>query len=113
MEITLTPVFSDDPIISASAFGDVLTIGDQSFDFGPLQDGAHLPAGAIDSPHFIGPVERIDGELHLTLRFPHGWDASERLRFPEPIHMTGDGPVPLPVDPVPEPLQPPTLEPAE
>lgn len=98
MRISLTPVFSDSPRIAASVAGDVLTINGESFDFSPLPEGATLPAGAIDSPHFIGPVERIDGELHLTLRFPHGFDASEALRFPEPIHMTSDGPVLFPTD---------------
>lgn len=98
MKIALSPIFSDSPQIAASVSGDVLTINGQVFDFSPLPDGATLPAGAIDSPHFIGPVERIDGELHLTLRFPHGWNASEALRFPEPIHMVGDGPVPFPTD---------------
>lgn len=102
MRINLSPQFSDTDTIKAVRLGDTLTINGEPFDFSPLPDGATLPAGAIDSPHFAGPVERIGGELHLTLRFPHSWDASEALRFPEPIHMTGDGPVPFPVDPEPE-----------
>lgn len=101
MQINLSPIRSDEPLV-VSKSGDVLTINGEVFDFSPLPDGASLPAEAIDSTHFAGPVERIDGELHLTLRLPHGPNASEALRFPEPIEMTGDGPVPIPHDPEPE-----------
>lgn len=76
--------------------GDLLTLNGESFDFGQLPDGASLPLEAIASEHFAGPVSRIEGELHLTLRFPIGPDASEAARFPSPIHVTTDGPVELP-----------------
>ncbi|MFC0710723.1 hypothetical protein [Azorhizophilus paspali] len=101
MQIKFSPIRSDETL-SVSVSVDVLTINGQSFDFGPLPEGATLPAEAIDSPHFAGPVERVDGELRLTLRLPHGPNASEALRFPASIEVTEDGPVPIPHDPEPE-----------
>ena len=95
MRITLSQCFSD-KTITASRAGDVLTINDEPFDFTQLPDGATLPADAIGSEHFIGPVERINGVLHVTLRFPHPFDAPYEARFPQPITMTADGIVPLP-----------------
>jgi hypothetical protein len=68
------------------------------FDFSVVPDGATLPANAIDSDWFAGPVERIDGELVLTLRLPHGPDASEQIRFPQPLENVLDGIVPIPAE---------------
>ena len=105
MHITLSPVRLDETL-TASLSGDVLTINGEAFDFGPLPEGATLPADAIESEHFIGPVSRIAGELHLTLRLPHGPNPSQAVAFPEPLTVLEDGPIPLPFDPepVPEPL---------
>ncbi|WKN20790.1 hypothetical protein [Azotobacter vinelandii] len=102
MQIAFSPIRSDETL-AVEKQGDTLIINGQSFDFSPLPDGATLPAEAIDSPHFAGPVERIGGELHIVLRLPHGPNAGEALRFPEPIEMMGDGQVPIPQDPEPEP----------
>lgn len=95
MRIKLSPVRRDETI-AVSLTGDVLTINGQPFDFTQLPEGATLPAEAIDSEHFAGPVERIDGELHLTLRLPHGPNPSQAVAFPQPITVTADGPVELP-----------------
>lgn len=97
MHITLSPVRLDETL-TASRAGDVLTLNRQTFDFGPLPEGATLPAEAIDSPWIVGPVSRIDGELHLTLRLPHGPNPSQAVAFPEPIKVTGNGPIALPAD---------------
>ena len=102
MHITLSPVRLDETL-TASLAGDVLTLNGEAFDFGPLPEGATLPAEAIDSEWIVGPVSRIDGDLHLTLRLPHGPNPSQAVAFPEPIHVTEDGPVALPFDPEPEP----------
>lgn len=95
MIITLSPVRSDETLTVAKQ-GDVLTLNGEVFDFGPLPEGATLPAGAIDNGWFVGAVERVSGELRLTLRLPHGPDASEAARFPQPLHILADGPVELP-----------------
>jgi len=90
-----------DETLTASRASDVLTLNGEAFDLGPLPDGATLPAEAIDSDWIVGPVSRIDGELHLTLRLPHGPSPSREVAFPEPLHATEDGPIQLPTDEVP------------
>jgi hypothetical protein len=80
--------------------GDLITINGEPIDFTQLPEGATLPAEAIGSDHFVGPVERIDGVLRLTLRLPHGANPSQSVAFPEPIEVTQDGPITLPVDEV-------------
>lgn len=102
MHITLSPVRLDETLAATRA-GDVLTLNGEAFDFGPLPEGATLPAEAVDSEWIVGPVSRIDGELHLTLRLPHGPNPSRAVAFPEPVTVTQDGPIPLPFDPPPEP----------
>jgi hypothetical protein len=82
--------------LPVSKLGDVLTINGEAFDFSQLPEGATLPAGAIGSGHFEGPVGRINGELHLTLRLPHGPNPSQAVAFPQPITVTQDGPVEMP-----------------
>jgi hypothetical protein len=96
MHITLFPVRMDTrPTITRS--GDTLTIDGEAFDFSAVPDGATLPKEAINSDWFTGPVERIAGTLHLNLRLSHGANAPEETRFPEPITLTSDGPLELPV----------------
>lgn len=97
MIINLSPVRMDETI-TVIRQGDVLTVNGEDFDFGPLSDGSTLPAEAIGSDHFAGPVKRIGSELHLTLRLPHGANPSHAMAFPEPIIMTTDGVVPLPAE---------------
>lgn len=109
MHITLSPQRRDDTL-TATLIGDVLTLNGQAFDFGPLPEGATLPAEAIDSDWIAGPVSRIDGELHLTLRLPHGPNPSRAVAFPEPIHVSEDGPIALPFDPEPEVIEEPVVE---
>lgn len=99
MHITLSPVRLDETLTATRA-GDVLTLNGEPFDFSALPEGGTLPAEAIDSEWIVGPVSRIDGELHLTLRLPHGPNPSQAVAFPEPIHVTEDGPIPLPTDEV-------------
>lgn len=95
MKIYLSPVRMDSELIVTKA-GDVLTVNGQEFDFSPLPEGAILPQEAISSDWFVGPVARIDGELQLVLRLPHGPNPSRATAFPEPITVTSDGPVELP-----------------
>lgn len=110
MNISLSPVRLDETLTATRA-GDVLTLNGEAFDFSQLPEGATLPAEAIDSVWVVGPVSRIDGDLHLTLRLPHGPNPSQAVAFPEPIRVTEDGPIDLPFDPEPEPE--PLPEPAE
>lgn len=100
MKINLSPD-RHAPALTASLAGDVLTLNGEPFDFTQLPEGATLPAEAIDSEWITGPVSRINGELHLTLRLPHGPNPSRAVAFPEPIHVAQDGPILLPTDGVP------------
>lgn len=101
MHITLSPVRLDEPL-TATRTGDVLTLNGAAFDFGPLPEGATLPAEAIESDWIVGPVSRIDGDLHLTLRLPHGPNPSRAVAFPKPLVVMVDGEIDLPFDPAPE-----------
>jgi len=104
MIIDLSPVRSDKPVPEVVYSKDALTINGQVFDFGPLPDSATLPAAAVDSDWIVGEVERIDGEIHLTLMLPHGPNPSHAVAFPEPIRVIRAGAVKLPFD-VPEPAE--------
>lgn len=108
MHIKLSPVRLDETL-EVLKEGDVLTVNGIPFDFTQLPEGATLPGEAIESDWFIGPVSRINSELHLTLRLPHGANPSREVAFPEPIHVTEDGPIPLPFDPKPEVIENPVV----
>lgn len=97
MKISLSPTRSEHPL-ALSRSGDVVTLNGEAFDFSSLPEGATLPREAIGSEWFSGPVERINGELHMTLRLPHGPNPPQHVAFPEPIIVTEDGPVTLPTD---------------
>jgi len=95
MKINLSPQRRDDTL-SVSLNGDVLTLNDQVIDLSVIPDGATYPDGADFSPYIIGPVERINGEINLTLILPNAANASEAARFPKTISVTDNGPVELP-----------------
>lgn len=90
------PLPGSDERLSLSRAGDVLAVNGQVFDFTPLPDGGELPAEAIGSEWFAGPVLRRAGRLELILRFPLAVDASAAACFPEPLLIEADGPVELP-----------------
>lgn len=101
MIINFSPVRMDEQL-QVRRQGNVLEINGEVFDFGPLTEGATIPQSAIMSSWFAGPVERIDGELVLTLVLPHGANAPEETRFPQSITMVSDGLMPLPIHDSPE-----------
>ena len=95
MKITLSPQRRDHtPTVIKQ--GDALTINGTEYDFSQLPDGGTLPADAVDCEFVIGSVNRVNGELELTLLLPHGANASESARFPEPIIDPADGELELP-----------------
>lgn len=95
MRIQLSPQRRDDTLI-VSRQGDTLTINGEGFDFSSLPDESKLPAEAIDCEWISGPVERIDGEIRLTLILPHGANPAPKQAFPEPIIDPPDGEIALP-----------------
>lgn len=102
MIIKLSPRSADEQL-SVEKFGSILRLNGLSFDFSGLPDGATLPGEAVSSPWVDAPVERIDGELVVTLVMPHGVDAGQQSRFPVDIVNPADGRVPLPTDHDPQP----------
>lgn len=76
--------------------GEMLTINGESFDFSQLAEGAALPREAINCEFICGDVDRINGELVIPILLPHGANASEQARFPQPMTVTADGLIQLP-----------------
>jgi hypothetical protein len=96
MRISFSPQRRNDTLALERTAPDRLRINGELFNFGPLPGGGTIPE--VPSEWVIGPVERIDGELHLTLILPHGPNPSQAVAFPEPIHITDDGPIVIPHD---------------
>lgn len=96
MQISLSPQRRDDALALSKA-GDVLTINGAAYDLSSVPDGGTLPAGSVPCDWIVGDIDRIGGELHLTLILPLGpppW--SDTVAHPEPITVTADGPIALP-----------------
>ena len=100
MHIKINPQRRDDQI-TATKSGETITINGESFDLSAIPEGATLPADAISSEFFSGPVERVGGVLHLTLMLPHGADPVEAVAFPVDIIDPPDGEIELPKNPEP------------
>ncbi|MBN8241854.1 hypothetical protein JF546_02375 [Nitratireductor aquimarinus] len=97
MFISFSPQRRDDALEVVKQ-GDIITINGEAFDLSVVPDGATLPQEAISSDWFAGPVERIGGELHVTLLLPNGSNPSQAVAFPQPITVNEDGPIELPSD---------------
>lgn len=95
MKIKLSPVRMDTQL-TASVSGEVLTFNSETVDLSDVLEGE---SSVIDSQWIVGPVLRIDGELHLILVLPHGANAPHETRFPAaytyPMTVE-DGTIPLP-----------------
>jgi len=86
----------NNPSLTVVKQGDTLIINGDVFDFSVIPDGATLPAKAVACEWVNGPVERVNGELQITLLVPIPEGASEAARFPQPFTVTEDGPIALP-----------------
>lgn len=96
MHIIFSPSRRDEAL-TLSRTGDALEINGETFDFSVVPNGATLPKSAIACDLISGPVERdVAGNLTVRLILPHGANAPETARFPDPITLTCDGPVDLP-----------------
>jgi hypothetical protein len=94
MLIEFTPQRSDDHL-TLERQGDTLIVNDQPLDFSPLPEGAELPAEAVDCAFLIGSITRKDGVLRFRMILPHGPNATEAERMPQPLLVTKDGPISL------------------
>lgn len=95
MKLILSPQRRDDTVVYAKK-GESLIVNGETFDFSRLNEGDTLPYSAIRSEWFIGPVERVNGELILTVWLPNPWNYSKEQAFPEPIYALFDGIIDLP-----------------
>lgn len=95
MKIILSPMRMDEQL-TLSRDGDKLWVNGEECDLGPLLEGATLPREAIDSKWFAGQVDRVDGELVVTITLPHGPNAPESTRFPQPMQVDYNGVIELP-----------------
>ncbi|WP_168246479.1 hypothetical protein [Mameliella sp. LZ-28] len=65
---------------------------------GETYDLAALAAEESDSPGegWVQSVRLTEEGLETTVLLPHGAEASEAVRFPRPVVVEVDGPVPVP-----------------
>jgi hypothetical protein len=103
MRISFSPQRRDEALVLEKTNGDRLRINGELFNFNPLAEGDSLAAGDVPCAFITGPVERIDGEIYLTLILPHGPNPSQAVAFPQPITVTEDGPIVIPQDQIEEP----------
>lgn len=96
MLINLSPIRSD-RTLEITKTGETLTINGVPYDFSQLPNGATLPREAIGCEFIVSDVNRVNGEIELTILLPHGANASHEARFPEPINMTTNEQVVLPI----------------
>ncbi|UWQ31301.1 hypothetical protein K3555_11840 [Leisingera sp. M527] len=85
------------PETNASVSGDVLTYGGTAFDLSEVPDGGFAEPEGAGHP-FIGRIERINGELHVQLRWIYSDATAERVQPAVPPTFTvASGPVPDPI----------------
>lgn len=99
MKIKLSPVRTDERM-QAYVSGDEIIVNGEHLDFSPLPEGGTLPRSSIHSQWIASDVQRIGGDICLTLVLPHGANAPRETLFPtaysEPMTVIG-GAVPLPL----------------
>jgi hypothetical protein len=98
MRISFSPQRRDDALTLEKTSGNRLRINGELYNFDPLQDGDSIPEGEVPCDWIVGPIDRIDGEVRLTVILPHGANPSQAVAFPEPITVTEDGPIAVPHD---------------
>lgn len=102
MRITFLPQRRDDTLTLEKA-GDQLRINGELLNFNSLNDGDVISAENASShlhEWLVGPVEKVDGEVRLTIVLPF---RVPRLgvQAPPSITVTTDGAIPVPnIDPL-------------
>ncbi|MBH3456745.1 tail fiber assembly protein [Pseudomonas monteilii] len=76
--------------------GEQLNINGLTIDLANLVDGASLPANSIGSAWVAGPIQRVGGQVVLTLFLPNSPESTEAERFPRDLVDVPDGRVALP-----------------
>ena len=94
MHITLSPQRRADSLIM-SLVGDVLTINGEAFDFSSVEEGNPLPCEDVGCDWVSSDVERVSGDIRLSVIMPHGALPMGYIFEPDPI-TASDGDVTLP-----------------
>lgn len=103
MKLFLFPQRRDDEL-SLSTQGERLNVSGDVLDLSAIPDGATVPMAAIDNPFIASPIERINGELRISLVLPRStplgvFDEIGNARQPYELTVNGDGDIALPVEP--------------
>ena len=93
MKINLIPQINSN-ILKLSKKGDVLSINGEKYDFSSLKDGEYINAADIPNDFIFNRVERVGGEIVLSVIFPYTF-SSKNVEL-EPIIVTKDGNIELP-----------------
>lgn len=97
MKISFSPQYINAALSLEKSQGDRLRINGELFNFNPIPDGATIAEGQIPCEWIIGPVHRLDGQIHITFRLPIPMGCNEPwMCFPEPLDVTDDGSIDLP-----------------
>lgn len=96
MKIFFSPQCRPDTLTLEKSETDRLRINGELFNFDPLPDGGIIPAGAVPCEWIVGPVERIAGEVYLTVILPHGNSPLAAVAYPAPISVTAPGLIAIP-----------------
>lgn len=97
MKLAFSPQRRDDTV-NLEKTGNRIRINGELMNFSGLNDGDIIRAEAVPHEFIVGDVKMIDGDLHLTVILPHGPNPEPWQAFPEPIEVTEDGPIDVPVD---------------
>lgn len=91
-----------DEVLVAVKDGDSLILNGEQFDFSQLGEGDTLPFGSVVCRWVptTTTVDRINGQVIISLNLPNPWNYSPEQAFPEPLLDVQDGrlafPPPLP-----------------
>ncbi len=91
LTINLNPVRSETET-QASWVAPVLTVYNELFDLSLLEDGATATGHPV-----LGNVTRNGDHYECAVLLGHGKNAPEATRFPEPLTITQDGDIELPL----------------
>jgi hypothetical protein len=95
MIIKQSPICDESDLIVEKS-GEVITINGVAHDLSTVSDtlpayNAELSPNGHEYEHILGAINRVAGELELTIRVPHVPNAPEAHRFPSDIVNPADG----------------------
>ncbi len=101
MKIFFSPVRSE-ACLQLSRSGEGLVINGVHHD---LSQVALAGPQGVASEWIVGPVQRVAGQIVLTLLLPHGAQAPVQTLWPAPVEVFEDAEIPLPPHDAPESME--------